>query len=194
MRPKILLLFLLGWVGMVSAQKNNDKDIAETEFKNLNEVFSKYLNLYNTTNEQLKKNNLEFSGKSDDAHLKKIQDLYKEAKAYNDTLAVKYQLFLNYKGVFMDKGVKETDIDSWFGYKDQNFIKSAETATDTNVYMYFGENKVLKEDILKDKNDEASQILRSVINNKGKKVILEILLYLEIKKNFIFISMLKKEK
>jgi hypothetical protein len=169
MRTKILLLFLLGWVGMVSAQKSNDKEAAETEFKNLNEVFSKYLNLYNTTNDQLKKKNTELSGKSDDAHLKKIQDLFKEAKAYNDTLAVKYQLFLNYKGVFMDKGVKEADIDNWFGYKDQNFTKSPETVTDTNVYMYFGKNKVLEEDIFKGKNDEASQILRSVINNKGEK-------------------------
>lgn len=194
MRTKILLLFLLGCVGMVSAQKNNDKDIAETEFKNLNEVFSKYLNLYNTTNEQLKKNNLEFSGKSDDAHLKKIQDLYKEAKAYNDTLAVKYQLFLNYKGVFMDKDVKETDIDSWFGYKDQNFIKSAETATDTNVYMYFGENKVLKEDILKDKNDEASQILRSVINNKGKESYFGDIIIPRDKEKFYFYKYVEKRE
>lgn len=55
MRTKILLLFLLGWVGMVSAQKTDYKEIAEAEFKSLNEVFSKYLNLYNATNEQLKK-------------------------------------------------------------------------------------------------------------------------------------------
>jgi|GEM_PF-1222815 len=194
MRTKILLLFLLGWVGMVSAQKSNDKEAAETEFKNLNEVFSKYLNLYNTTNDQLKKKNTELSGKSDDAHLKKIQDLFKEAKAYNDTLAVKYQLFLNYKGVFMDKGVKEADIDNWFGYKDQNFTKSAETVTDTNVYMYFGENKVLKEDILKDKNDEASQILRSVINNKGKESYFGDIIIPKNKEKFYFYKYVEKKK
>lgn len=194
MRTKILLLFLLGWVGMVSAQKSSDEEAAETEFKNLNEIFSKYFNLYNTTNEQLKKKNLELSGKSDDAHLKKIQDLFKEAKAYNDTLAVKYQLFLNYKGVFMDKGIKEADIDNWFGYKNQNFTKSPETVTDTNVYMYFGENKVLKEDILKDKNDEASQILRSVINNKGEKSYFGDIIVPKHKEEFYFYKYFKSKE
>lgn len=172
MRTKILLLFLLGWVGMVFGQiSQSEKENAKKEILKLNSFHKKFKTHYDETNEKLTKLKQNFSGQSLDEDYTKLLQHYKEAKKYNDTLARNYQLFLANKTILLDKGISEQEIDEWFGYKNDVFSKTVkqDKPVDTNVYMYFGENKVLKEDILKDKNDEASQILRNVINNKGKQ-------------------------
>lgn len=172
MKTKILLLFLLGWVGMVFSQiSQTEKENAKKEILKLNSFHKKFRTLYDETNEKLTQLKQNFSGQSLDDDFKKLQKQYKEAKIYNDTLARNYQLFLANKTILLDKGISEHEIDEWFGYKDDIFSKTLkqDKPVDTNVYMYFGKNKVLEEDIFKGKNDEASQILRSVINNKGEK-------------------------
>ncbi|SIQ62712.1 hypothetical protein [Chryseobacterium sp. RU33C] len=174
MKTKIVLLFLF-WTFIVWGQEkkalDKDKQEAEKIFRSLGETYSEYLDSYKKTNEKLQELNKNLTGKSEANYLVQIQEQYKRANAYNDTLALKHQLFLNYKGVYKDRGVDEKEIDKWYGYTNESFSKSQgpTSADDSKVFIYYGENKVVDEDFLKDKNDKNSQIVRSILNNKGKE-------------------------
>ncbi|MFC0427607.1 hypothetical protein [Chryseobacterium scophthalmum] len=204
MRTKILLLFLLGCVGMVSAQKETpklhydlsfDKDtirVSDLLAKKSQiiqiDVTGKYFSNGIKQIKILKKQNelseneatLNFSQKDisrikiDSSDIKFKESLYLSIKL--DSLR-KTDKKIVYGIVGLGKSGEEINNNTGnlqqivIIIKKANEIKKTEidNAKDTNVYMYFGENKVLKEDIFKNKNDEASQILRSVINNKGKE-------------------------
>lgn len=174
MKTKIVLLFLfwafIAW-GQEKKTLEKDKQEAEEVFTSLGKMYSKYLDSYKKTNEKLQELNKNLNGKSEASYLMQIQEQYKRANAYNDTLALKHQLFLNYKGVYENKGIDEKAIDKWYGYASESFTKSPSSAStnDSKVYIYYGENKVVDQDFLKDKNDENSQIVRNILNNKGKE-------------------------
>ncbi|TZG00019.1 hypothetical protein FW781_08850 (plasmid) [Chryseobacterium panacisoli] len=159
MKTKIVLLFLfwafIAW-GQEKKSLEKDKQEAENIFTGLGEVYSKYLDSYKKTNEKLQELNKNLNGKSEASYLVQIQEQYKRANAYNDTLALKHQLFLNYKGVYENKGIDGKEIDKWYGYASESFVKSQNSVTtnDSKVYIYYGENKVIDQDFLKDKNDE----------------------------------------
>ncbi|SFT91961.1 hypothetical protein SAMN05421857_4113 [Chryseobacterium formosense] len=197
MRTKIVLLFLLGWAGMVFSQISQaEKENAKKEILKLNSFHKKFRALYDETNEKLTQLKQNFSGQSLDEDFTKLQKQYKDAKVYNDTLARNYQLYLANKTILLDKGISEQEIDEWFGYKSDVFSKTAkkDEEVDTNVYMYFGKNKVLEEDIFKGKNDETSQILRSVINNKGEKSYFGDIIVPKNKEEFYFYKYFKSKE
>ncbi|MGL6128140.1 hypothetical protein, partial [Chryseobacterium artocarpi] len=132
MKTKILLLFLfctfIVW-GQEKKASDADRKEAEKIFTGLKDVYSKHLGSYKKANEKLQELKKNLSGKSDEKDLMQIQENYKLANAYNDTLAVRHQLFLSYKDVYKDKGITEIDIDKWYGYTHEVFYKSGSITT-----------------------------------------------------------------
>src|SRR5690606_14012692 len=77
------------------------------------------------------------------------------------------ELFRNYKNVYIHKGFGEDDINSLYKYAGEQFSKSPQKNTETQVYSYFGQDEVINHDIFKNKTREA-EILKKVLLDKGK--------------------------
>lgn len=173
MKTKLLTIVLLAFAGMAWGQENKisdeDKKKGEEVFTELKEVFKTYLDSYNKANEKLKSLKENLDGKSDSEVLVKIQQEFDKAKAYKDTLAVRQQLFQNYKGVYLDKGFAETDINNWYGYVNESFDKSKDTTTETKIISYFGKNETIDHDILINKTGKEAEIFKKVLSTTGEK-------------------------
>lgn len=171
MKTKLLIVPFLLLTGVVFGQEKNisdeDKKKAKEVFTELKEIFAAHLISYNKANEKLKSLKENLDGKSDEKVLVNIQKEFDKAKAYKDTLSVRQQLFHNYKGVYIDKGFAETDINNWYTYANEVFDKSKVETAEPKIYTYFGKNQVINHDVFKNKTTE-SQILKEVLTDKGE--------------------------
>lgn len=173
MKKVILLLVVLlgfamqGW-GQEKKISDEDRKKAEEVFTELNELFSKYKKSYESQEEALNVLKQKLNGSADNELMTKIEKQLKTAKAYKDTLVVRQELFKNYNGVYLDKGFKAEEIGKWYKYGNENFEKSKNETTETQVYTYFGKDQVINHNIFKNKTTE-SEILKNVLQEKGEK-------------------------
>lgn len=172
MKKLLLLLIVFGFAGQSWGQEkkasDEDRKKGEEVFTELNLIFSKYKQLYDVEEEALNVLKQKLNSSADNELIAKIEKQLKTAKAYKDTLAVRQELFNNYNGVYLDKGLTVEEIAGWYKYTSENFEKSKAETNETKVFTYFGENKVIDNDILKNKTGVEAEIFRDVLANKGE--------------------------
>ncbi|UMQ44012.1 DUF4047 domain-containing protein [Chryseobacterium sp. Y16C] len=171
MRTKILLLFLLGWVGMVFGQEVYD---VQKEIDSLKEKYNQSKTKIHTLEKEFEILKGELTATvSEDLNIKikntqeKIQE---EKKSFKNT----YQLVESYKNVLENtkKKNKDTvDIFAFFKEEDKSCFPEAVKSEkmETKTYLYFGENKIIDQDLFANKKSTETELLKSLLLNVGKE-------------------------
>lgn len=168
MKKISLIAVLLGFVWQGWGQDEATKAEFKETFKKLEKTFEKYKKLYDEENKKLEELKNKVGINSDQTFMTELSNQIEKTKKYNDSLVDQLELFRNYKNVYIHKGFEEDDINSLYKYAGEQFSKSPQKKTETQVYSYFGQDEVINHSILNKKSVEAD-ILKKVLLDKGEE-------------------------
>lgn len=167
MKKLLFIIFLLSYNLGFSQEKdiNNSTINCEAKFKELSKNFKEkdcLLKLNNFFIDSLKQNITKVSIKKIDSTLTLNINISKKLDSI-------YSKFTNYKIVCSDIGVKETLIDSLFPHqKPKKIDEKPQQETEDQVYIYFGKDQVIKEDVI-DKSTTEGRILNEILKEKNEE-------------------------
>lgn len=165
----LIAVVLLGFVWQGWGQDEQAKQEMKQTLKKLEVTFEKYKKLYDEENKKLEELKSKVGMNSDQTFMTELSNQIEKTKKYNDSLADQLELFSNYKAVYMHKGFTAEEIDSLFEYIKEKFTKIPQENTETKVFTYFREDRVINRDILENKTGIEAEILKDVLKNTGEE-------------------------
>lgn len=175
MKKIILLIVVLGFsVQGFGQEKNSVEDTkkAEEVFTKMNDNFKEEYTKYERFSKEFQSfkndislNTLNTITEKLDAKKTEIQSSKKILDSIREN-ALAYQIFF-----INEKKINKDSIDKWIldikKYSPQTITD--DTPKETQVYTYFGKDKVIDNDILKNKTGTEAEIFKDVLGNKGEE-------------------------
>lgn len=167
MRIKILFSLFLVSISIYSQEKDKTISCVE-EIKKLDKKYISLESEYKLLVKSLDSINKQLDKSVTGALTDTIIAKYELRKKYNDSLA---DIVTNVKQYQAVCKFNEEELQKLFNHKNaENYVKGAENIEDdsekeNNVYLYFGENKVISEEILTNERKE-TEILKDIISQQ----------------------------
>lgn len=189
MKNYLLLIIILGSLNSSWSQSKKEEQINkikgfDTQFKSLVEKDSLEL-------EVLKNYQAELVATQNNALIDSIKISNDKRNTYKAKLDTIYGSFTHYSWVYKDNGeLSQKEIDSLFTHHDYTVTSSTktvqETTKETEIYTYYGEKKVIKEDIFANKTSDEAKVVTEILAENSENYLGDITIPKENQKLFFY--------